>query len=42
MFDIGGHKGDYPGACRPSEKETYIQNIPDPGLILRFPESHIV
>jgi peptidoglycan LD-endopeptidase LytH len=37
MFDMEGKKGDYPGVCRYSEKEKYLQNIPDPQLILRFP-----
>jgi murein DD-endopeptidase MepM/ murein hydrolase activator NlpD len=39
MFDIEGMHGDYPGVCRYSEKEKYLKNIPDPQLILRFPES---
>ena len=38
MFDMEGKEGDYPGACRFSEKEKYLKNIPDPQLILRFPE----
>lgn len=42
MFDMQGFKGDYPGACRISERKNYQQNIPDPNLILRFPESHII
>jgi murein DD-endopeptidase MepM/ murein hydrolase activator NlpD len=37
MFDLEGKVGDYPGVCRYSEKEKYLQNIPDPNLILRFP-----
>lgn len=41
MFDMEGMSGDHPGACRLSEIERYRQNIPDPNLILRFPESHI-
>lgn len=36
MFDMQGKRGDYPGACRYSEKEQYLKNIPDPDLILRF------
>ncbi|HEY4323194.1 MAG TPA: peptidoglycan DD-metalloendopeptidase family protein [Mucilaginibacter sp.] len=39
MFDMEGNKGDYPGACRYSEKEKYLKNIPDPQSILRFPET---
>ncbi|RKR85711.1 peptidase M23-like protein [Mucilaginibacter gracilis] len=42
MFDMEGLEGDYPGACRPSEKEHYQQNIADPDLILRFPASNII
>jgi len=38
MFDMEGKKGDYPGACRYSEKDKYLKNIPDPQLILKFPE----
>ena len=37
MFDIEEKTGDYPGVCKLSEKEKYLQNIPDPNLILRFP-----
>lgn len=37
MFDMEGKVGDYPGVCKFSEKEKYLQNIPDPNLILRFP-----
>ena len=39
MFDLEGMVGDYPGVCRFSEKEKYIANIPDPQLILRFPDA---
>ncbi|OCX51111.1 peptidase M23 [Mucilaginibacter sp. PPCGB 2223] len=42
MFDMQGWKGDYPGACRASEEESYRQNIADPNLILRFPEQVII
>lgn len=41
MFDMQGNKGDYPGACRLSEKEKYQQNIADPNLILKIPQ-HII
>lgn len=36
MFDLEGNEGDYPGVCKISEREKYLQNIPDPNLILRF------
>jgi peptidoglycan LD-endopeptidase LytH len=39
MFDLEGNWGDYPGACRFAEKERYIQNIPDPQLILQLPKA---
>lgn len=39
MFDMEGQQGDYPGACRFSEKEKYLKNIPDPQLILQFPKA---
>lgn len=42
MFDMQGLKGDYPGACRPSDQEAYRQNIADPGLILQFPKGSII
>lgn len=39
LFDMEGKKGDYPGVCRYSEKEKYLQNVPDPQLILQFPQA---
>lgn len=36
MFDMEGKMGDYPGVARFSEKEHWLQNIPDPNLILPF------
>jgi murein DD-endopeptidase MepM/ murein hydrolase activator NlpD len=38
MFDLEGKSGDYPGVGRFSEKAKFLQNIPDPNLILRFPK----
>lgn len=29
-------KGDYPGVCKYSEKEKYLENCPDPDLILQM------
>ncbi|MGI4020724.1 MAG: peptidoglycan DD-metalloendopeptidase family protein [Janthinobacterium lividum] len=37
MFDMEGKEGDYPGVCKLSDREKYLQNIPDPNVILRFP-----
>jgi murein DD-endopeptidase MepM/ murein hydrolase activator NlpD len=36
MLDIGYAKGDYPGVGQYSQMETYLQNIADPQLILKF------
>jgi murein DD-endopeptidase MepM/ murein hydrolase activator NlpD len=36
MLDIGHARGDYPGVGRYSQKEQYLQNIPDANLILAF------
>lgn len=36
MLDIGEAKGDYPGVGKFSEMETYLKNIPDPELLLKF------
>ncbi|HEU4469720.1 MAG TPA: peptidoglycan DD-metalloendopeptidase family protein [Flavisolibacter sp.] len=32
--DMQGKKGDYPGVCRYSVREAYLQNCPDPDLML--------
>ena len=34
--NIEGKWGDYPGVCAYTEKEKYLQNCPDPDLILRM------
>ena len=36
IFDLGVYKGDYPGVCRFSEKEKYLNICPDPDLILNL------
>ncbi|MBD1367508.1 peptidoglycan DD-metalloendopeptidase family protein [Mucilaginibacter sp. ZT4R22] len=36
MLDIDDAKGDYPGVGKFSEKDTLLNNIPDPALILKF------
>ena len=36
IFDIGVNEGDYPGVCKFSEKEKYMNNCPDPDLILQM------
>ncbi len=38
IIDMQGHKGDYPGVCRFSEREQYLANCPDPELILGLEE----
>jgi murein DD-endopeptidase MepM/ murein hydrolase activator NlpD len=35
MFDMEGMKGDYPGVCQFSKREIYLENCPDPALILK-------
>jgi hypothetical protein len=42
MLDMEGKSGDYYGACRKSEKEKYLQNIPDPQILLQFPAGMMV
>ncbi|MEO5500727.1 MAG: peptidase M23, partial [Ginsengibacter sp.] len=34
--NIGDYQGDYPGVCKESEREYYLQNSPDPDLILNL------
>lgn len=34
IHDIELKEGDYPGVCRPSDKNRYLANCPDPDLIL--------
>jgi peptidoglycan LD-endopeptidase LytH len=36
ILDIADRKGDYPGVCKYSEKETYLLNCPDPDIILQL------
>jgi hypothetical protein len=35
MFDVKGMKGDYPGVCQFSKREIFLENCPDPTLILK-------
>ncbi len=34
--DIGTYKGDYPGVCKFSERKGWLENSPDPDLILQM------
>jgi murein DD-endopeptidase MepM/ murein hydrolase activator NlpD len=34
ILDMQGYKGDYPGVCAFSERESYLGNCPDPDLLL--------
>jgi murein DD-endopeptidase MepM/ murein hydrolase activator NlpD len=36
IFSMKGLKGDYPGVCRFSERDRYLSNSPDPGLVLKY------
>jgi murein DD-endopeptidase MepM/ murein hydrolase activator NlpD len=35
MFDMQGKYGDYPGVCQFSKRDSYLDNCPDPDLILK-------
>lgn len=35
IYDMRGLKGDYPGVCQFSKKESYLANCPDPMQILK-------
>lgn len=34
--DMQGKEGDYPGVCKPSEREWYAANCPDPDVLLQM------
>jgi len=34
--DLQGNLGDYPGVCTKKERVTYLENCPDPNLLLKF------
>ena len=36
MFDLEGKNGDYPGVCQFSKSAIYLNNCPDPSLILDY------
>ena len=36
IIDLENQKGDYPGVCKFSEREKYLNNCPDPDLILQI------
>ena len=36
ILDIGLYEGDYPGVCKYSEREYYLNNCPDPDVILQM------
>lgn len=36
VIDMDRGKGDYPGVCRFSERGSYLENSPDPDLILQM------
>lgn len=38
IIDMQGKKGDYPGVCALSNRETFMANCPDPDLILGMME----
>ncbi|GGB06941.1 peptidoglycan DD-metalloendopeptidase family protein [Puia dinghuensis] len=36
IADMQGWKGDYPGVCRFSERQQWLDNCPDPNIILQL------
>jgi murein DD-endopeptidase MepM/ murein hydrolase activator NlpD len=38
IIDMEGKKGDYPGVCAISERDKYLNNCPDPDVILGMME----
>jgi murein DD-endopeptidase MepM/ murein hydrolase activator NlpD len=36
IADIRNYHGDYPGVCKYSERKNYLENSPDPNIILGF------
>lgn len=36
ILDMGERKGDYPGVCKYSEKEKWLNNSPDPDILLQL------
>ena len=36
ILDMGIWEGDYPGVCKMSEAIKYLQNSPDPDLIVQL------
>lgn len=36
ILDMGLYDGDYPGVCRYSEREYYLNNCPDPDVVLQM------
>lgn len=36
ITDMQGMKGDYPGVCKFSEREKYLDNCPNPDFILKY------
>lgn len=36
ILDIGDYFGDYPGVCSESDAEFYVNNCPDPNLMLKL------
>ena len=36
VIDMKNHEGDYPGVCKFSERQKWLENSPDPDLILQM------
>ncbi len=38
ITDLMGRSGDFPGVCRPSQRDVWTSISPDPNLVLRMPD----
>jgi len=41
ILDMLGREGDFPGVCRDSEKDVWLELCPDPNLILGIPRDEL-
>jgi 4-aminobutyrate aminotransferase-like enzyme/Ser/Thr protein kinase RdoA (MazF antagonist) len=41
ITDMLGYRGDYPGSCRPSQREVWLSLCPDPNLIAQVPPERL-
>jgi 4-aminobutyrate aminotransferase-like enzyme/Ser/Thr protein kinase RdoA (MazF antagonist) len=41
ITDLLGMRGDFPGSCRPSQRDVWLSISPDPNLIARIPAARL-